>query len=147
MANITYDADILLEITSIMLMYRVIKDRKRDRSNVYLVKASEEIANSLRRYIETKDKDTQHAIVLEKYKKDIIDNLAREGRVDIPYNGLEKMIELSCGTPRTILCMLKSAFNNQFYNTGKVPFEDGRKLTVRSQRVGIERDRDRKSVV
>lgn len=138
MANITYDADILLERTSIMLMYRVIKDRKRDRSNVYLVKASEEIANSLRRYIETKDKDTQHAIVLEKYKKDIIDNLAREGRVDIPYNGLEKMIELSCGTPRTILCMLKSAFNNQFYNTGKVPFEDGRKLTVRSQRVGIE---------
>ena len=138
MANITYDADILLERTSIMLMYRVIKGRKRDRSNVYLVKASEEIANSLRRYIETKDKDTQHAIVLEKYKKDIIDNLAREGRVDIPYNGLEKMIELSCGTPRTILCMLKSAFNNQFYNTGKVPFEDGRKLTVRSQRVGIE---------
>lgn len=138
MANITYDKDILLERTNVMLMYRAIKDRKRDKTDVFLVEASNEIANSLKIYLETKDKDSQHAIVLEKYKKDLIDNLAREGRVDIPYNGLEKLIELSCGTPRTILCLLKAAFNNQYYNTGKIPFEDGRKLSIHSQRIGIE---------
>ncbi len=138
MKNIRYESDLLLERTNIMLMYRVIKDRKRDKSIGYLIKASDEIANSLKRYIENKDKDTQHAIVLEKYKKDLIDNLAREGRVDVPYNGLEKLIELSCGTPRTILCLLKAAFNNQYYNTGKIPFEDGRKLSIHSQRIGIE---------
>ena len=45
---------------------------------------------------------------------------------------------MSCGTPRTILCLLKAAFNNQYFNTGKVPFEEGRKLSVKSQRIGIE---------
>ena len=136
--NISYNADILLERTSIMLMYRVIKNWKHDKSVGFLVDASCEIADSLKRYIEDKDKETQHAKVLEKYKKDIVDNLAREGRVNIPYYGLEKLIELSCGTPRTILCLLKAAFNNQYYNTGKLPFEEGRKLSVRSQQVGIE---------
>lgn len=136
--NISYNADILLERTSIMLMYRVIKNWKHDKSVGFLVDASYEIADSLKRYLEDKDKETQHAKVLEKYKKDIVDNLAREGRVNIPYYGLEKLIELSCGTPRTILCLLKAAFNNQYYNTGKLPFEEGRKLSVRSQQVGIE---------
>ena len=138
MTNITFDQDILLERTNILLMYRAIKNWKRDKAESSLVYASSEIADSMKRYMEAKDSNTLHAKVLEKYKKDLIDNLAREGRVEIPYNGLDKLIDLSCGTPRTILCLLKAAFNNQYYNTGKIPFEEGRKLSIRSQRIGIE---------
>lgn len=138
MDNISFPDDILLERTSIMLMYRAIKKWKRNDSLDDLIKSSKEIRDSAKRYYENKDKDTQHARVLEKYKKDLIDSLAREGRVEIPYNGIDKLIDLSCGTPRTILCLLKAAFNNQYYNTGKIPFEEGRKLSIRSQCIGIE---------
>lgn len=139
--NIAYPNNILVERTSVMLMYSAIKENK-DSPAELLVKASREISRSAYAYSEGKCKDTLHATKLDKFKQDLIDNLAREGRVDIPYNGLEKLIDLSCGTPRTILCLLKAAFNNQYFNTGKVPFEEGRKLSVKSQRIGIESTHD-----
>jgi hypothetical protein len=135
--NIAYPNNILVERTSVMLMYSAIKENK-DSSAELFIEASREISRSAYAYSEGKCKDTLHATKLDKFKQDLIDNLAREGRVDIPYNGLEKLIDLSCGTPRTILCLLKAAFNNQYFNTGKIPFEEGRKLSVKSQRIGIE---------
>lgn len=137
-SNITYTDNLLIERTSVMLMYRIMKDETKDK----WVNASKEISESAVLYVKSKNENSQHSIVLEKYKQDIIDNLAREGRVDIPYNGLNKLINLSCGTPRTILCLLKAAFNNQYYNTGKTPFEEGRKLSVKSQHIGIENTYD-----
>ena len=137
-SNITYTDSLLIERTSVMLMYRIMKDESKDN----WVNASKDIAKSAVSYVKSKNENSLHNIVLEKYKQDIIDNLAREGRVDIPYNGLNKLIYLSCGTPRTILCLLKAAFNNQYYNTGKTPFEDGRKLSVKSQHIGIENTYD-----
>ena len=137
MSNIAYPDDILIERTNVFLMYSAIKDNK-ERSSEVFVNASKEIAQSAKSYAVDGSRDNLHATKLEKYKQDLVDTLAREGRVEIPYNGLSKLIELSCGTPRTILCLLKAAFNNQYYNTGKVPFEEGRKLTVKSQRIGIE---------
>ena len=137
MSNIAYPDDILIERTNVFLMYSAIKDNKERSIDVY-VNASKKIAQSAKSYAVDGSRDNLHATKLEKYKQDLVDTLAREGRVEIPYNGLSKLIELSCGTPRTILCLLKAAFNNQYYNTGKVPFEEGRKLTVKSQRIGIE---------
>lgn len=137
MSNLAYPDDILIERTNVLLMYSAIKDNK-DRSIEAYVKASMEIAQSARSYAIEGSRENMHATKLEKYKQDLVDTLSREGRVDIPFNGLSKLIELSCGTPRTILCLLKAAFNNQYYNTGKIPFEEGRKLTVKSQRIGIE---------
>lgn len=137
MSNLAYPDDILIERTNVLLMYSAIKDNK-DRSIEAYVKASMEIAQSARSYAIEGSRENLHATKLEKYKQDLVDTLSREGRVDIPFNGLSKLIELSCGTPRTILCLLKAAFNNQYYNTGKIPFEGGRKLTVKSQRIGIE---------
>jgi len=134
MHNISFADDILIERTSVMLMYRVMKDFPKDN----WVVESKKINESALCYLQTKSKDTPHATVLEKYKQDLVDNLAREGRVDIPYNGLNRLIDLSCGTPRTILRLLKAAFNYQYFNTGKVPFEDGRQLSIEAQRVGIE---------
>lgn len=137
MSNLAYPDDILIERTNVLLMYSAIKGNK-DRSIEAYVKSSMEIAQSARSYAIEGSRENMHAIKLEKYKQDLVDTLSREGRVDIPFNGLSKLIELSCGTPRTILCLLKAAFNNQYYNTGKIPFEEGRKLTVKSQRIGIE---------
>lgn len=137
MSNLAYPDDILIERTNVLLMYNAIKDNK-NRSIEAYVKASMEIAQSARSYAIEGSRENLHATKLEKYKQDLVDTLSREGRVDIPFNGLSKLIELSCGTPRTILCLLKAAFNNQYYNTGKIPFEEGRKLTVKSQRIGIE---------
>lgn len=137
MSNIAYPENILIERTNVFLMYGAIKDNK-ERSVENYVNASKEIAKSAKSYAVDGSRDNLHATKLEKYKQDLVDTLAREGRVEIPFNGLAKLIELSCGTPRTILCLLKAAFNNQYYNTGKVPFEEGRKLTVKSQRIGIE---------
>lgn len=138
--NIAYPNNILVERTSVMLMYSAIKENKDNPTE--LLEVSREISRSAYAYSGSKCKDTLHATKLDKFKQDLIDNLAREGRVDIPYNGLEKLIDLSCGTPRTILCLLKAAFNNQYFNTGKVPFEEGRKLSVKSQRIGIESTHD-----
>lgn len=137
MDNLVFPEDILVERTNFLLMYSAIKANK-ERSVEKFIQASEDIAQSAKTYVTGSSKETLHATKLEKFKQDIIDILAREGRVNIPYNGLTKLIELSCGTPRTILRLLKAAFDNQYYITGKVPFEDGRKLTVRSQLNGIE---------
>lgn len=135
--NITYTDNILIERTNVMLMYSAIKENK-DGSAEFFIKASHDISCSAYAYSKDKSQPTFHSVKLDKFKQDLIDNLAREGRVDIPYNGLDKLIDLSCGTPRTILCLLKAAFNNQYFNTGKIPFEEGRKLSVKSQRIGIE---------
>ena len=143
--NITFLDNILVERTSVMIMYRVLKNNA-NKSSEFYIEASKAIKQSAIDWVEGRGKDIlnyevidiSHNVILEKFKQDLIDNLSREGRIDIPYNGLKKLIELSCGTPRTILRLLKAAFNNQYFNTGKVPFEDGRKLSVKSQRIGIE---------
>ena len=64
--------------------------------------------------------------------------MAREANMHPAYYGLQKLIELSCGTPRTILRLLKTAFKNQYFNTNKYPFEKEQKLSINSQQVGIE---------
>lgn len=139
MSNLSFNPDILIERTSVMIMYRAIKDTK---NMDELVGISYNIAESAKAYFESKDTTTEHAKVLEKFKQDIVDNLARASNVNIPYNGLAKLIDFSCGTPRTILRLLKAAFNNQYYDTGKVPFEDGRALSIKAQRLGLENTYD-----
>ncbi len=51
---------------------------------------------------------------------------------------LKKLVKLSCGTPRVILRLLKAAFNTQYFESGKTPFVENRKLTVKSQKAAIE---------
>ena len=97
--NIKDPEDILIERTSVMIMYRVLKDYK-DKSSAFYISASEEICQSAKDLVEGRGKDashfkildTNHAIVLEKFKQDLVDALARDGHVDIAYNGLKKLI-------------------------------------------------------
>lgn len=134
MKQITFDDDFVVERTNVVLLYRKIKSKKCKN----LKDEAVAIHKSALKYYKTKDVATEHYSFLDKYSQDIIDMLIKEGREDLAYNGIDKLIELSCGTPRTILRLLKSAFNNQYFNTGEIPFEGGRKLTVDSQVYGIE---------
>lgn len=132
-SNLTFEADLIIERTNVVLMYRRIKDKSQD-----LLNDSLRIKESAHIFHETKSKETEHFKYLDKYKQDIIDTLAREGHVDIPYYGFKKLIELSCGTPRTILRLLKAAFNTQSFGSGKAPFVDGQKLNIKAQKAAIE---------
>lgn len=134
MCNMEFDNDIIIERTNVFLLYCAIKDNNRRT----LLEEAELIAQSAKEYYESHNQDTLHAKKLDYFKKDMIDSLCRSANVDIPYYGLETLIELSCGTPRTILNLLKAAFSNQYFDTSKVPFEGNRKLTIKAQKKGID---------
>lgn len=132
--NLSFDKDRIIERTNVALMYRRLKVCSKNlRHESGLIKES-----ALTYFSDTKNRETEHYAYLDKYRQDIIDTIAREGRVPIPYNGIDRLIELSCGTPRTILRLLKASFNNQYFNTGKIPFENGNRLTIKAQKAGIE---------
>lgn len=126
--------DLVLERASIALLYKKIKAKSKK-----LVGDAQAIKDAAAKYI-NKENLTENDIAnyLDYYKKDILDAIAKDAHIPIPYYGLDTLIDLSCGTPRTLLRLLKYSFSKQYFNTGKVPFEKGRKLTVESQQAGIE---------
>ncbi len=126
--------DLVLERASIALLYKRIKAKSKN-----LSEDAQAIKEEAQRYL-NKENLAENAIAryLDYYKKDILDAIAKDAHIPIPYYGLDTLIDLSCGTPRTLLRLLKYSFSKQYFNTGKVPFEKGRKLTVESQQAGIE---------
>lgn len=130
---LSFPDDPIIERTNVYLFYRKCKNPHKR-----ILEDTNAIRESAILFHNENDITTEHAIFLDKYKQDVINTIAREGRVAIPYNGLERLILLSCGTPRTILRILKTAFNKQYFNTGKIPFEKERLLSIYSQRDAIE---------
>ena len=134
MSNLCFDDDHVIERANVMLMYRAIKNKVKEG----LLSYSKKIHDDALKYFTSKDKETMQHKVLTYYRQDLIDTMAREANMHPAYYGLQKLIELSCGTPRTILRLLKTAFKNQYFNTNKYPFEKEQKLSINSQQVGIE---------
>ena len=132
-SNLTFKKDHIIERANVVLFYR--------RINRYgsgnLVKASKDIHDSAAKYYKDKNAETLHSSFLDKFEQDVFDMIVKEGREDLLYTGLDKLIFLSCGTPRTLLRLLKAAFSHQYFNTGLPPFEGGRVLTADSQVYGI----------
>lgn len=116
-----------------MLFYRYWR-----KTSVGLLDESYRICQSAKQFIITKDVTSEFAKVLDKFKLDIIDSLARDANIDIPYYGFDKLVQLSCGTPRTMLNLLKYAFNNDYFNYGHLPFMNNHKLSINSQQAGID---------
>lgn len=133
-----FDEDHVIERANVMLMYRALKGKIKES----LLVTAQKINKSAKVYHQTKLKDTEQSKILNYYRQDLIDSMARDAGIHPLYNGMARLIELSCGTPRTILRLLKAAFKNQYFNTSKFPFEDGRVLSVKSQQVGIEETYD-----
>lgn len=126
--------DIVVERACVALLYKRIKGKSTE-----LVEEAMAIKEEARKYMMKDNKDSNEvAGYLSYFKKDIQDAIARDIHIPVPYYGLDNLIHLSCGTPRTLLRLLKYSFSKQFFNTGKMPFEKGRILTIESQQAGIE---------
>lgn len=134
MCCITCDEDLVVERASIKLLYMKMKGKSET-----LVQDAKWIHGEQENYL-SKEAQKDNAITkhLSYYRKDIIDDIARRANLQIPYYGMNTLMDLSCGTPRTLLRLLKQAFSKQYFNTGKVPFEKGKHLFTESQQSGIE---------
>lgn len=131
---LTCEDDLVVERAGIKLLYMKIKGK-----STSLVKDAKWIHEEEERYLSKESvKDNAIAKHLSYYRRDIIDDIARRANLRIPYYGMDTLMDLSCGTPRTLLRLLKQAFSKQYFNTGKVPFEKGKHLLVEAQQSGIE---------
>jgi hypothetical protein len=111
--------DILIERTNILLLYRAWNKKKN------LLQSSNEIKESALEYLKDRTKkENSHKKVLDKYKRDIIDMLARETREDIPYYGFKEFIKMSSGTPRNLLNILKHSCKWTYFNKAQEAFRD-----------------------
>jgi hypothetical protein len=128
--NLSSD-NILIERTNVFLFYRKWKNGKD------LSQASLDIKQSALDYLSnSQDNNNAHRKVLEKYKRDIIDMLARETRENIPYYGFEDFIKMSSGTPRNILNILKHSFKWTYFDEAKIAFKETA-IKQNAQRKGI----------
>lgn len=131
---LTFEKDLVTERACFVFLYKRMKAKSKD-----LIADAKSIHQIANQYINKVNlKDNELAKYLSHYRKDIVDSIARSANIQIPYYGLDSLIELSCGIPRTLLRILKHAFSKQYFNTGKVPFEKNRSLKVESQQAGIE---------
>lgn len=131
---ISFEQDLVTERTCIVFMYKKIKAKSTD-----LVKDAKAIHEMALLYQRKNNlSENEMAKYLNYYRTDIRDAIARSANIPIPYYGLDTLIKLSCGTPRTLLRLLKHAFSKQYFNTSKEPFVKGRILKVESQQAGIE---------
>lgn len=132
--TLTCEEDIVVERAGIKLLYMKIKGK-----STSLVENAKWIHEEEEKYL-SKESVKENAIAkhLSYYRRDIIDDIARRANLRIPYYGMDTLMDLSCGTPRTLLRLLKQAFSKQYFNTGKVPFEKGKHLVVEAQQSGIE---------
>ena len=131
---LTCEDDLVVERAGIKLLYMKIKGK-----SISLVKDAKWIHEEEEKYLSKESvKDNAIAKHLSYYRRDIIDDIARRANLRIPYYGMDTLMDLSCGTPRTLLRLLKQAFSKQYFNTGKVPFEKGKHLLVEAQQSGIE---------
>lgn len=131
---LSFPEDLVVERAAIELLYKKIKGK-----SMNLEADSRDIRKQAEAYYRKEyDKDNDIASRLSYYRKDIIDGIARSAHIPIPYYGLDTLVELSCGTPRTLLRLLKNAFSKQYFNTGEIPFIKNNTLSIESQQAGIE---------
>lgn len=131
---LAFPEDLVIERASIELLYKKIKGK-----SVNLEADARDIRKQAEAYFRKEyDKDNDIASRLSYYRRDIIDGIARSAHLPIPYYGFDTLVELSCGTPRTLLRLLKNAFSKQYFNTGEIPFMKNNTLSIESQQAGIE---------
>lgn len=133
--HISFEDDIILERANYMLFYR----RWRDGKKKDLLTVAEQIGKEASLYASERNKDCEHFSIMEKYRTDLVDTLAREGREYQPNWGLRRLVLLSCGTPRNIINVLKCAYSYEAYLIGREPFVTGDKLSLDAQMEGVRK--------
>jgi hypothetical protein len=139
--NLSSD-NILVERTNILMFYRAWKDfdkKKSQKDKKTLEEISLDIKeNALKYRSESKNEDNPQATVLNKFKRDIIDMLARETREDIPYYGFDDFVKMSSGTPRNLLNILKHSYKWTYFNEAKEAFRNKTNIKLDAQAKGIK---------
>jgi hypothetical protein len=109
----------IIERTNVLLFYREWSKKKN------ILQSSIEIKDSASEHLtDPTNENNPQKKVLNKYKRDIIDMLARETREDIPYYGFEEFIKMSSGTPRNLLNILKHSYKWTYFNKAKEAFRE-----------------------
>lgn len=127
-----FEKDRVIERTNVFLFYKKIK-----KSSNKLVEVAHTIEADALEYFKQKNPNSAHGTFLEKFRVDVLDAIAREGRENIPYYGFTKLVDLSCHNPRTILRLLKSTYNAQYFIDGAPPLSENHRLSIQAQKVGI----------
>lgn len=131
-ANLS-SGNIIIERTNVLLFYREWNKKKN------LLSSSNAIRDSALKHLENPaNKENSHKKVLDKYKRDIIDMLARETRENIPYYGFEEFIKMSSGTPRNLLNILKHSCKWTYFNKAQEAFRDNTIIDFDVQTKGIK---------
>ncbi|MDR1556779.1 MAG: hypothetical protein LBS88_07080 [Tannerellaceae bacterium] len=139
--NLSSD-NILVERTNLLLFYRVWNDLNKKNSQKEkktLEQISSDIKEDALKYIsKPTNENNPQAKVLNKFKRDIIDMLARETREDIPYYGFEDFVKMSSGTLRNLLNILKHSYKWTYFNEAKEAFNNRTKINLDAQTKGIK---------
>jgi hypothetical protein len=134
--------NVLIERTNVFLFYRAWNDlskKKNQKEKKDLVQISLDIKEEALRYTpESKNEKNPQATVLNKFKRDIIDMLARETRENIPYYGFDDFLRMSSGTPRNLLNILKHSYKWTYFNEAKEAFRNKIKINLDAQTKGIK---------
>ena len=139
--NLSSD-NVLIERTNVFLFYRAWNDlskKKNQKEKKNLLQISLDIKEEALRYTpESKNEKNPQATVLNKFKRDIIDMLARETRENIPYYGFDDFLRMSSGTPRNLLNILKHSYKWTYFYEAKEAFRNKTKINLDAQTKGIK---------
>jgi len=121
----------LLEKLNIFIFY------KNFLKPIDLVMLSENIRDSANLFISLnrQDNSMKYYQKYQHFNNDMLAQLYREYKRNIPYAGLATIIHLSQGSPRNTLGILKNIYRRAKFN-GEKPFQ-GEKISIKSQTEGI----------
>jgi hypothetical protein len=121
----------LLEKLNIFILYKSIN------KDVDLLELSESIGIDAKSLISNvkNDSSKKYQQVYQHFNNDMLAQLYREYKRNIPYSGLETIIHLSQGAPRNALSLLKNIYKRAIFN-GEEPFLNN-KISIKSQTEGI----------
>ncbi|CAC9973711.1 ORC-CDC6 family AAA ATPase [Flavobacterium panici] len=127
LANLEFNENILLERINIMLFYREWK------KGADLLSASENISIACSKYWLHKV-ENEHYRIIQKFKYDILDVLARENGEKIrSVIGFDNIVKISNGIPRHVLIIMKHIFKwNEYFEMKTFKSKD-LKISAQSQ--------------
>lgn len=136
--SLSFPEDLIIERTNVLLFYRRLNRAKT--RDIKSVAANIKIAAT--DYLATKSIGSEHGTILDKFRADMIDAICKENNEPIPYWGFDRLVLLSCGTPRILLNILKHSYIHECFSKGVSPFEEERKICVESQLFGVRKTID-----
>jgi hypothetical protein len=133
--NLSFENNKLIEKAKYLNFYR---EWKKGRN---LLEISREVKKSAEEYIEAKDiKKNSINIILDYFKFDLLDQLAREASLEIEtYVDIENYVKMSAGSPRNFLNIIKQSYDYEFFKQNNIPFLNGNKISLDSQLKAIKK--------